>query len=155
VSPDRVSVGRVGKPHGVAGAFAVELASEEPDRFVLGARLYVGGEEAEVVESKRARGRPVIRLDREAPRGATLEIDRVALPPPKEGEYYVFQLVGLDVDRTDGTRLGRVANVDAGVANDILELDTGLLLPLVEACIEKVDLGARRIVVHPGFDGAD
>ena len=114
VSPDRVTVGRVGKPHGIAGAFAVELASEDAERFAVGARLYVDGREAEVVESKRARGRPVIRLDREAPRGAALEVDRIALPPPKQDEYYVFQLVGLDVERTDGKPLGRVVDVQHG-----------------------------------------
>ena len=155
MSPDRVTVGRVGKPHGIAGAFAVERASEDAERFAVGARLYVDGREAEVVESKRARGRPVIRLDREAPRGASLEIDRVALPPPGKDEYYVFQLVGLDVERTDGKPLGRVVDVEQGIANDILELDGGLLLPLVAACVEKVDLDGRRIIVHPGFDRAD
>jgi 16S rRNA processing protein RimM len=150
-----VSVGRVGKPHGIAGAFAVELASEDAERFAVGTRLYVDGREAEVVESKRARGRPVIRLDREAPRGASLEIDRIALPPPKDDEYYVFQLVGLDVERTDGKRLGHVKDVEHGVANDILVLNTSLLLPLVAACVEQVDLEGRRIIVRPGFDGAD
>lgn len=153
--PDRVSVGRVGKPHGIAGAFVVENASDAPERFAVGAVLHVGGERAEVVESKRAGGRPVIRLDREAARGAALEVDRDALPPPKPGEYYVFQLVGLDVEGADGTRLGQVTTVEPGVANDVLELDSGLLLPLVEACVREVDLEARRIVVEPGFDGAD
>jgi ribosomal 30S subunit maturation factor RimM len=38
-----------------------------------------------------------------------------------------------------------------GVANDVLELDTGLLLPLVEDCVRAVELDARRIVVAPGF----
>ncbi|HEX7311740.1 MAG TPA: ribosome maturation factor RimM [Gaiellaceae bacterium] len=152
---DRVSVGRVGKPHGIAGAFFVEDASDDPDRFMVGASLHVAGKPAEIVESKRAGGRPVIRLDREAPRGAALEIDRDALPTPNPGEYYVFQLVGLDVEGADGTRLGQVTTVEPGVANDVLELDSGLLLPLVEACVREVDLEARRIVVEPGFDGAD
>ena len=152
---DRVSVGRVGRPHGIAGAFFVEDASDDPKRFRVGASLHVAGEAAKIVESKRSGGRPVVRLDREAPRGAELEVDRAALPPPKPGEYYVFQLVGLDVESTDGTRLGEVKNVEPGVANDVLELDSGLLLPLVEACVREVDLEARRIVVEPGFDGAD
>jgi 16S rRNA processing protein RimM len=153
--PDRVVVGRVGKPHGLAGAFVVEDASEDPQRFAVGARLYAGGDAVEVVESKRSGGRRVIRLDRDAPRGAVLEIERDRLPPTKPGEYYVFQLVGLEVERVDGTTLGRVANVEPGVANDVLELESGLLLPLVEACVRQVDLDARRIVVEPGFDEAD
>jgi len=153
--PERVAVGRVGKRHGLTGAFVVEEASEDPKRFAVGAALFVDGEKAEVVESKRAGRRRVIRLDRDAPRGAVLEVDRSALPPPKPDEYYVFQLVGLEVERVDGTHLGRVSNVAPGVANDVLELENGLLLPLVEACVRQVDLDARRIVVEAGFDDAD
>ena len=152
---DRVVVGRVGKPHGLAGAFVVEDASDDPDRFVVGAEIVVDGAAAKVVESKRAGGRPVIRLDREAPRGAALEIDRTALPPPDPGEYYVFQLVDLEVERTDGVRLGRVERVEPGVANDVLELDSGLLLPLVAACVRRIDLNAGTILVEPGFDESD
>jgi 16S rRNA processing protein RimM len=152
----RVSVGRVGRPHGLQGAFVVEGASEDPERWHPGASLYIGPTEvAEVVESKLAGGRRVIRLDREVPRGTTLEVDRDALPPPGEGEYYVFQLVGLAVERIDGKRLGVVQGVEPGVANDILTLDSGLLLPLVEACVRKVDLDNGRIVVESGFDEAD
>jgi 16S rRNA processing protein RimM len=97
----------------------------------------------------------VSRLDRGGARGAALVVARAALPPPAPDEYYVFQLVGLDVERTDGTRLGSVAGVEPGVANDVLQLDTGLLLPLVGACVREVDLETRRIVVEPGFDEAD
>jgi 16S rRNA processing protein RimM len=150
-----VAVGRVGKPHGLAGAFVVEDASEEPARFAVGAELFVDGERAEVVESKRARGRPVIRLDREPPRGASLEVDRATLPAAGADEYYVFQLVGLDVERADGVKLGRVQDVEHGIANDNLVLDSGLLLPLVAACVREIDLNAGTIVVEPGFDGAD
>ena len=122
---ERVTVGRVGKPHGIKGAFFVEDASEDPERFAVGAQLYVDGERAEVVESKRAGGRPVIRLDRE-PRARRRRSRSTArrCPPPVPDEYYVFQLVGLDVERADGVRLGRVANVEPGVANDVLELDS-------------------------------
>jgi 16S rRNA processing protein RimM len=106
-----------------------------------------------VVASKRSKGRPVIRLDREAPRGAELAVARAELPPPGEGEYYEFQLVGLAVEEEGGSRLGRVVAVQPGIANDVLELDSGLALPLVEACVRNVDLEARRILVAPGFAG--
>ena len=46
-----VSVGRVGRPHGLAGAFVVEHASEAPERFAKGAIVHVGGEPARIVES--------------------------------------------------------------------------------------------------------
>jgi 16S rRNA processing protein RimM len=150
-----VTVGRVGKPHGLTGAFVVEDASEAEERFALGARLFVQGEPAEIVESKRAGGRPVIRLDRPVKRGAELEVPRESLPEPEPGSYYVFQLVGLDVEEEGGELLGRVVEVAPGLANDVLELDTGIALPLVDACVQKVDLDAGRIVVRRGFSGRE
>jgi 16S rRNA processing protein RimM len=149
--PEKVAVGRVGRPHGLGGAFVVENPSDAPERLAEGARVLVGGEPATVVESKRAGGRLVIRLDRPVPRGAVLEIGRETLPPPDEDAFYVFQLVGLAVEEEGGRALGRVEDVHAGPANDALVLDTGLALPLVGACVRAVDLDRGRVVVAPGF----
>jgi len=146
-----VKVGRVGKPHGLDGSFFVEHASEDEERFAKGATLHVDGEPAKIVVSKRSRGRPVIRLDREAPRGAELAVPSEELPPPGEDEYYEFQLVGLGVEEEGGRSLGRVAAVIPGPANDVLELDSGLLLPLVGACVQQVDLDGGRILIARGF----
>ena len=146
-----MTVGRVGRSHGVDGSFVVEAASETPERFAVGATLRAAGAEAEVVSSKRSGGRIVIRLDRPVARGAALEVARAALPPPEDGAYYVFQLVGLEVEDEQGGALGRVTEVAPGVANDVLELDSGLTLPLVEACVRQIDLDAGRIVVADGY----
>jgi 16S rRNA processing protein RimM len=146
-----VAVGRVGRPHGLAGAFVVEDASEDPERFTPGARVYVGREPAEVAEVKHAGGRLVITLDRPVQRGSVLEVPAAELPEAGEGTYYVFQLVGLAVEDEEGRVVGRVQDVAAGVANDVLELDNGITLPLVEDCVRLVDLKDRRIVVAPGF----
>jgi 16S rRNA processing protein RimM len=150
-----VTIGRVGRPHGLDGAFVVENASDDPERFARGAAVLLDGEEAEVVESKRAGGRLVIRLDRPAARGTELQIRRADLPDPEVGSFYVFQLVGLDVAEEDGRPLGKVTDIAPGVANDVLELDSGLALPLVEACVREVDLERRRILVAPGFAPRD
>jgi 16S rRNA processing protein RimM len=151
LTDELVRVGRVGRPHGLDGSFVVEEASQSPERFAVGARLYVDGEEAEVVASKRAGGRPVVRLDREARRGATLAVRREDLPAPEPDSYYVFQLVGLEVEEEGGRGLGRVAVVAPGVANDVLELESGVALPLVADCVREVDLDRGRILVARGF----
>ena len=147
-----MTVGRVGRPHGVDGSFFVEGASEAEERFAVGAILHVEAAPATVVVSKRgAGGRRVLKLDREVPRGATLAVPRAELPEPEDDAYYVFQLVGLDVVEEGGAVLGAVVEVHNGPANDALELDSGLLLPLVEACVREVDLAERRILVARGF----
>ena len=102
---ERVTVGRVGKPHGLDGAFFVEAASEDPRWFKLGARLFAGGEELAVVVARHgSQGRPVIRLEQPVARGELLEVPFEALPPVGEGEYYRFQLVGLEVVEEGGRR---------------------------------------------------
>ena len=141
----------MGRPHGLAGAFVVEDASEDPERFAAGSTVYVGREPAGVVEYKRSGGRLVVRLDRTAPRGAALEVPLSELPPAGEGEYYVHELVGLSVEEEGGNVLGRVQDVVPGVANDVLELEGGIVLPMVEECVRVVDLEGGRIVVAPGF----
>ena len=132
----------------------VEGASSEESRFASGAELVVDGEAATVVLSRRVGGgRRAIRLDRPVERGAALFVERSALPALPADAYYVAELVGLDVLDEDGQRLGVVRDVLPGPANDVLELDTGVLLPLVEACVREVDLKRRRILLNPGFTG--
>jgi 16S rRNA processing protein RimM len=152
---ERVAVGRVGRPHGLDGSFVVEDASDDERWFAVGARLLAGGEEAEVVAGKRAGGRPVVRLDRTVPRGTVLEVARSALPPTNEDEFYVFELVGLEVVEEEGGALGKVTTVTPGVANDVLELDSGLALPMVEDCVRRIDLESGRILVASGFSDPD
>jgi len=146
-----VVVGRVGKPHGLDGSFVVEDASNDPARFSVGAEVWVDGEPARVVSRKEARGRPVVLLDRPVGRGKPLTVPVGLLSPPTGDGYYVFQLVGLKVEEEGGRELGQVSDVASGVANDVLELDSGLALPMVEECIRDIDLSAGRIVVARGF----
>jgi 16S rRNA processing protein RimM len=146
-----VAVGRVGRPHGLGGGFVVEQASDDPGRLAPGAGVYAAGEAATVLEAKRAGGKLILRLDRPVDRGAALEVPMEELPDLPEGEYYAFQLVGAAVEDEGGRAVGRVAEVAPGVANDVLELDSGLALPLVEDCVREIDLERGRIVVASGY----
>ena len=148
----RVWVGRVGRTHGVDGAFVVEDASEDVRRFEVGAQLLLGSEPATVVLSRQVgKGRRAIKLDRRAQRGAELTVLREALPTLDSGSYYVADLVGLEVVDEHGARIGVVRGVLPGPANDALELETGALLPLVEDCVREIDLEGRRILLNAGF----
>jgi 16S rRNA processing protein RimM len=97
--------------------------------------------------------RRAIKLDRAVERGAELAVRREDLRALPEGSYYVSDLVGMRVVDEHGKEVGVVRDVLPGPANDALELDTGLLLPLVEDCVRDVDLGERRILLNPGFTG--
>jgi 16S rRNA processing protein RimM len=149
---DLVPIGRVGRPHGLDGSFFVEGPSSRSDAFAVGATVHVDGEPLNIVASKRgSQGRPVIRLERRVSRGAELSVLRASLPPLGEDEYYAFQLIGLVVEEEGGRSLGRVSDVLDYPANDVLELDSGLALPLVESCVRQVDIESGRIVIARGF----
>jgi 16S rRNA processing protein RimM len=150
----RVRIGRVGRPHGIDGSFVVVDASDDARWWRVGSRFLVDGEPVEVVGARRSSGRPVVRVDRPVERGAALEVERSQLPPTDQDEYYAFELAGLEVVEESGRVLGTVKAVNPGVANDALELDSGLLLPMIEDCVLDVDLAARRIRVAEGFAGA-
>jgi 16S rRNA processing protein RimM len=149
----RVAIGKVGRPHGIDGAFFVEQPSEDPRWWKTGARFLAGGVPVEVVAHRTSSGRPVIKVEPAVERGVLLEVDRVDLPATAEDEYYAFELVGLQVVEETGRSLGTVESVTPGVANDVLELDSGVLLPMVEDCIRVVDVAGGRIEVAEGFAG--
>jgi 16S rRNA processing protein RimM len=136
----------------VDGAFVVDDASEDEERFRVGARLLVDGASARVVLTRQVGGRRrAIKLDRAVERGAELTVPREDLAALPDDTYYVSDLVGMAVVDERGEQIGVVREVLPGPANDALELDTGVLLPLVEDCVREVDLGARRILLNPGF----
>jgi len=149
----RVAIGKVGRPHGIDGAFFVEQPSDDKRWWQTGARFLAGGLPVEVVAHRTSSGRPVIKLEPPAERGALLEVERADLPATGDDEYYAFELVGLHVVEETGRPLGTVKAVTPGVANDVLELDSGLLLPMVEDCVRRVDVAGRRIEVAEGFAG--
>ena len=156
MASELVPIGRVGRPHGLDGSFFVEGPRDRDDAFARGAVVYVDGEPLKIAASKRgSQGRPVIRLERRVARGAILAVPRESLPPLGDDEYYAFQLVGLAVEEEGGRLLGKVRDVLDYPANDVLELDSGVSLPLVEACVRQVDVEGGRIVVSKGFAELD
>ncbi len=149
-----VPVGRVGRPHGLDGAFVIERGSADSRRYDVGATLYVDGQPATVTISRRGGGnRRVIKLDRHVERGDALTVPADELPPPDPEHFYVFQLVGLDVVDEAGKRVGSVEDVLEGVANDNLVLDSGVLVPMIEDAVLDIDLAAGRVVIAPDYAG--
>jgi 16S rRNA processing protein RimM len=147
----RIPIGKIGRPHGIDGSFFVEQPSDDARWWKTGATFLAGGQRVEVVAHRTASGRPVIKLDPPAERGAPLEVERDELPATEEDEYYAFELVGLAVVEENGRELGTVEAVNPGIANDVLVLTGGVLLPMVEDCIKHIDLDAQRIEIAVGF----
>lgn len=63
------------------------------------------------------------RADAEALRGSLVEIDRSALPPLEEGEYYHADLIGLPCEDRASAKVGTVVSVENYGAGDLLEIE--------------------------------
>lgn len=147
-----VPVGRVGRPHGLDGAFVVERGSNDADRYAVGAELFVDGISARVTVSRRVgRGRHAIRLDRAVERGSPLTILRSQLPTLPDGEFYAFEIIGLRVEEVGGRSCGTVKDLLPGPANDNLELDDGTLVPMIEDAIASINPTEGVVLLNPGF----
>ena len=92
----------------------------------------------------------------EALRGAEVCVDRAALPPAGEDEWYWADLEGLEVRNLNGQSLGQVSGLMATGANDVLivEGDRRRLIPFLPGSrVREVNLEERRLIVD--WDPAD
>jgi 16S rRNA processing protein RimM len=154
-----VAIGRIGAPWGIHGDLKVQPLTDFQERFQPGAVLWVRAGRREVRRSRWSRGFVCLGLvgveSRDAAeelRGALLEVPEAELMPLPEGEYYRFQIIGLDVQTPDGTLLGQVAEILSTPSNDVYVVRGGpreLLLPAIEDVVKQVDLEAGRLIVEP------
>jgi 16S rRNA processing protein RimM len=155
----RVPLAAVAGAHGVKGEVRLKLFSDSAESLALHERLYVGGVELRLA-SVREGGKTAVarfegiadRLAAEALRGQLIEVDRSALPPLEEGEYYHADLIGLPCFDPSGQRLGSVVAVENFGAGDLLEVEAEngrrSLIPFTPGI---ADLEDGRIVLDPEF----
>lgn len=166
--PRFLVVGEVVKPHGVRGEVRVLPHTDVLERFTWLETVYLGEENPQPVGVEMARPHQNIILlklagydDRDAAetlRGVLLQVPETEAVPLEEGEYFLFQLVGLEVFSDDGQELGRLTQVLETGANNVFVVagvDGEILLPDIDDVILDIDFANGRMVVHllPGLLG--
>ena len=133
-APERLEVGRIGKPHGLRGDVTVMLVTDRPERTELGARLYTDDRELVIEAARPQRDGWVIHFEgvddrdaAEALRGGLLSAD----PLESGDDPWVHDLIGCEVRDVSGRVIGTVETVETNPAHDLLVLDDGALVPTV------------------------
>lgn len=131
---DLLVVGRVGKAHGLRGEVYVDLVTDRTERLAPGSVLHAGTRLLTVLASKPQQTRWLVQFegvnDRTAAEALTkteLEAEPIADPEA----VWVHELIGSRVVERDGTDRGRCVGVLANPAHDILELESGALVPTI------------------------
>lgn len=155
---DLILVGRVARAHGNKGQVIVNPDTDFPDaRFAVGTTLLVGPEATprRITSARFQQGRPVIGLDGvetmdDATRltEAELKVPASTLGPLPDNTYYRHELVGCEVQDTEGRLIGEVAAVEGSLEMSRLVIHAPhgeVLIPMVdEICIE-IAPAERRI----------
>jgi 16S rRNA processing protein RimM len=126
----RIALAAVAGAHGVKGELRLKLFSDSVESLAAHEKLYVGGVERRLL-SVHVGGKTAVarfegisdRSTAEALRGSLVEVDRSALPPLGDGEYYHADLIGLPALDRSGNDVGRVAAVENYGAGDLLEIE--------------------------------
>jgi len=155
----RIALAAVAGAHGVKGELRLKLFSESVNSISAHKKLYVGGTERRLLSVGQSGKTALARFEgvddrsaAEALRGVLIEVDRSALPPLEDGEYYHADLIGLPAVDSAGKMVGTVTAVENYGSGDLLEVETGAgkrsLIPFSEGI---ADLEADRIVLDPEF----
>lgn len=176
-TPQYAIVGRIRRAQGIRGDLAVEMITDDPDRFFApGKRLVAGTVDGDVARHPADRRNPdstqelVIaqaapqhrggmivhfegiddRTAADAWRGRFLLVPANELVPPAEDEVFLHDLIGVRVTGTDGRELGTVAGwyeLPQGVTLELTGPAANVLVPYRPDLVREVDLDARTMTV--------
>ena len=165
---DRLRVGVITSPHGIAGEVNVYPTTDDPARFKYLKKVYIDNIKELIpsnIESvKFFKGMVILKLDTVKDRNAAellrkrdLLIDREDAVPLEEGEFFICDLVGLEVVTDEGEHLGVLEDILQTGANDVysVKMEDGkeLLIPVTDECVKSIEPENGKIIVHllPGL----
>jgi 16S rRNA processing protein RimM len=165
-----VIVAEITAPFGLRGAVKANIQTDFPDRFEQmeeaflappSAGLNAPREQYTLLSARvQSEKQVVLRFEgvtkteqAEKLRGYTVAVPRSEVVPLPEGEYYIFQIIGLEVYTVEGEYIGKVVNVEQMTANDVYlvrgpKSPKDVLLPAIKDVIKQIDLETKRITIE-------
>ncbi|MBZ0299642.1 MAG: ribosome maturation factor RimM [Anaerolineae bacterium] len=164
--PRYLLLGEILRPHGVRGELRMRILTDYPERIAKLENVYIGESASTdspvpyvVQHMRRHQDYGLLKLkgidDRDqADRLRELKV-MVAIEeavPLEEGEFYLFELIGLEVRTTEGEILGRLTEVLETGANDVYIVESArygeLLIPVTDETILKTDIDQGFVLVR-------
>jgi len=154
-----ILVGLVGPTFGLRGEVKVRLYTDHPEQFAKGSEVQLTGlpegiRVLKIATVREHKGALIVKFAgiddisaAETLRNAEIRVPAEDLVPLDENEYYIDDLIGLDVVTTDGKSLGHIEEVLRSPANDIYVTDKAMI-PALKEFILRIDLDKRKVVVR-------
>ena len=154
-----IAVARISSAHGVRGEVKLLPLTDFPHRFAQTEFLLLADRTKLYLESVRMQKNAILVKFRglDTPedwsplRNKELFVTEDELMPLPAGQYYIHQIVGLEVVDEQEQILGRVTDVLQTGSNDVyaIKLLDGkeLLVPAIESFVKQIDMNARQMIV--------
>ena len=159
--PVYLVIGFLRRPHGVSGEVIMDIHSNFPERIKSGRKVLIGEKhQPHTLDTVRAHNDGLLVSFRgvDSPeevgkfRNQWVYVKATDVPPLPEGQYYPYQLIGLDVMDDSGNALGKITEVLETGANDVYvvvnESGKEILLPAIPPVILNIDMEQRLMKVH-------
>jgi 16S rRNA processing protein RimM len=153
-----ITVAQILAPWGTEGKLRVEVVTDFPHRLAPHSTVYVDRKPMAITSTSWQKGQAIVKLegidsadDAKRLRGKALEIHRRQLETLPEGQYYHFQLIGLEVWTSQGEFLGKVTGILSGSSNDnyVVSSEKGeILVPTIEDVVKSIDLESGKITIE-------
>jgi len=154
-----ITVGRILAPWEYHGYLKVEVITDFPERFAAESTVYINKKPVTIEDVLWQRGKAIVKFDAvdtekdaEKMRGQLVEIQFSQLQPLPEGQYYQFQLIGLEVRTVQGEVVGEISDILPTSNNDIYVVagEGGeILIPATDEIIKSIDLEQGIITIEP------
>ena len=160
---DILQVGAVTSTHGIAGEVKVFPTTDDPNRFKKLKHVLLdtgnGMKELEITRVKFFKNMVILKFrdhdkieDVMPYKGRELYVTRENAVKLKKNEYFIADLIGMEVYTEDGALLGMLKNVLQTGANDVYEVERrdggDVLIPAIRQCILDVDVENAKMTVH-------
>ncbi|MGH7609438.1 MAG: ribosome maturation factor RimM [Candidatus Dormibacteria bacterium] len=159
--PDWIRVARVLGAHGTAGELSCELLGGDRSRLPPGLVLRVAERQLRLAAVRGEGERLICSLEGVADRGAASQLagaylevaaEQARLLP--EGEFFHFQLVGLQVRDRQGRHRGAVVDVEVYPAHDVYVVRGAAgeqRVPAVRQAVMEIDAAEGWMTVDDGY----
>lgn len=164
--PRYLQMGKILRPHGVRGEVRTQILTDYPERFAQVERVFLGknvfdqNATAYTIDSVRMHQAYALLLfdgianreEADRLRGQLVMIPLDEAVPLEDGEFYLFQLIGLTVITDEGETIGTIREVLETGANDVYVIDSptygDVLFPALEHTVIKHDIANGQVIVH-------
>ena len=147
---DFITIGVIIAPHGVRGEVRIVPLTDFPERFENLKTVFLEDDSKMELESVKFSNKFIIakfkninsRNDIEIFNGKLLMLNRSDIPSLPEGEYYNFDIIGLEVIDDKGSKLGKITEVLKTGSNDVyvVEGKKQLLVPALKKVVKEINL---------------